>query len=218
MTSAQSHFKETTESTGPHGGRIADALREQIIAGRLRPGERLVESQIASHLQTSRGPVRDALRQLEHEGLVASLPYKGAVVVGISDEEIRVLISLRTVLECFSFAKALRIMGDSELAELSKIVWQMERAAARKDLEGVVEADLRFHESVLEMSGLPHTVQVWRCIAPRIRAYFRRFDENQDLQAVVAEHRELFDALVVGKEDELLRILVKHIDVAVGSA
>ena len=201
--------------TGPRATRIADILRERIVSGDLQPGEHLVEQQLADDLQTSRGPVREALRRLEYDGLVASSPYRGAVVVGISDEEVEVLMSLRVTLERFSFRKALRIIGDSQLAELNKVVWQMGRAASRNEIDGVVEADLRFHESVLEMSGQPHTVQVWRSIESRIRAYFYRFDRDRDLQSIVAEHRELFDALVAGQEDDLLELLVAHIAVPI---
>jgi DNA-binding GntR family transcriptional regulator len=207
--------KKPADSTGPRGDRVADILRAQIVSGRLQPSERLIEGQIASDLHTSRGPVREALRQLEYEGLVTSTPYRGATVVGISDEEVQVLMSLRLTLERFSFSKALQIIGEAELAELNKVVWQMERAASRNDLDAVVDADLRFHEAVLEMSGQPHTVRVWRSIETRIRAYFHRFDQDRDLNAIVNEHRVLFDALLVGKEDELLELLVEHIAVPI---
>ena len=201
--------------TAPRATRIADILRERIVSGELQPGEHLVEQQLADDLRTSRGPVREAIRRLEYEGLAVSSPYRGAVVVGISDEEVEVLISLRVTLERFSFRKALRTFGDAELAELNKVVWQMERAATRNEIDGVVDADLRFHESVLEMSGQPHTVQVWRSIDSRIRAYFYRFDRDRDLHSIVAEHRELFDALVAGNEDNLLELLVEHIAVPI---
>jgi DNA-binding GntR family transcriptional regulator len=203
------------DSTGPRGDWVADILRERIVSGSLQPSERLIEGQIANDLHTSRGPVREALRQLEYEGLVTSTPYRGATVVGISDEEVQVLMSLRLTLERFSFSKALQIIGEAELAELNKVIWQMERAASRNDLDAVVDADLRFHESVLEMSGQPHTVRVWRSIETRIRAYFHRFDRDRDLNAIVNEHRVLFEALLVGKEDELLELLVDHIAVPI---
>src|SRR5262249_61047177 len=84
--------------------RVIETLREEIMLGKLVDGERLIEDQIARRLETSRGPVREALRQLEHEGLVVSFPYRGAVVAGVSDEEVQhVLIPIRLTLErcCF---------------------------------------------------------------------------------------------------------------------
>ena len=88
---------------------VLQTLRQAIVIGELADGERLIEDRIARELNTSRGPVREALRQLEHEGLVISYPYRGAVVLGVSDEEVHeVLIPIRLTLERFSFTKAAR--------------------------------------------------------------------------------------------------------------
>ena len=130
----------------PRREQVVEALRESIMCGRLDDGERLIEDRIAQELKTSRGPVREALRQLEHEGLVVSYPYRGAVVLGVSDEEVQeVLIPIRLTLERFSFAKALERMGDDEFAELAKQIWFMGEAARANDLLRCVEADVRFH-------------------------------------------------------------------------
>ena len=151
------------EARAPGGSRSLDALREAIIVGRLADGERLIEDRIARELKTSRGPVREALRQLEHEGLVVSYPYRGAVVLGVSDEEVHeVLIPIRLTLERFSFTKAAERMTEDDFAELAKEVWLMGEAARADDLLRWVEADIRFHEFVLSRSGQPHTTQVWR--------------------------------------------------------
>ena len=99
--------------TGPRGQQVVEALRNEIIAGHFEPGERLIEATLSQELGTSRGPVREALRQLENEGLVMSVPYKGAVVLGVSDEEVQeVLIPIRLVLERYSFARAVRVAPD----------------------------------------------------------------------------------------------------------
>src|SRR6202012_1787343 len=124
------------------------------MLGEYADGERLIEDKIAQRLQTSRGPVREALRQLEHEGLVVSYPYRGAVVLGVSDEEVEhVLIPIRLTLERYCFLKALERMTDADFAELAKEVWLMGEAARSNDLLMSVEADIHFHEFVLEHSG-----------------------------------------------------------------
>src|SRR6478752_757815 len=153
---------------GPRGQQVVEILRSAIIMGTYEPGERLIEATLSTELGTSRGPVREALRQLENEGLVMSFPYRGAVVLGVSDEEV---------------------------AELGKQVWLMEQAAAADDLAKHVEADLRFHEIVISASGQTHTVQIWRTIWPRIRAYFFRYGRGQNLKRMVDEHRDLLAAL-----------------------
>ena len=182
------------------------------MCGRLDDGERLIEDRIAQELKTSRGPVREALRQLEHEGLVVSYPYRGAVVLGVSDEEVQeVLIPIRLTLERFSFAKALERMGDDEFAELAKQIWFMGEAARANDLLRCVEADVRFHEIVLERSGQAHTVQVWHTIAPRIRAYFFRYGRSADLARIAVEHAALLEALQTRDLDVVNASLERHI-------
>ena len=125
----------TPSAAAAGGSRCVEALREAIIAGKLEDGERLIEDRIARELKTSRGPVREALRQLEHEGFVVSYPYRGAVVLGVSDEEVhQVLIPIRLTLEKFSFPKAVERMDDADFAELAKEVWLMGEAARTNDL------------------------------------------------------------------------------------
>jgi DNA-binding GntR family transcriptional regulator len=193
---------------------VLEILRSEIMTGRYEPGERLIEATISDELGTSRGPVREALRQLEHEGLVVSTPYRGAVVLDVSDEEVQeVLIPIRLTLERFSFRAALDQMTDDDFAELAKQIWLMDEGARKNDLNQVVEADLRFHEVVISGSGRPHTMQVWRSIWPRIRAYFVRYGQFRALGSIVDEHRELLAALQTRDPEITLAVLDRHIAV-----
>ena len=199
---------------GPQRARVAETLRESIVTGRLEPGTRLIEEQLSTELSTSRGPVREALRQLEQEGLVRSYPYRGAVVLGVSEEEVReILIPIRLTLERFAFRKALPLLTDDDLAELGKQLWIMEDAARAGDLPKLVEADIGFHEVVLSRAGRTHAVQLWRSIAPRIRAYFLRYGEYTDLEYIVGEHRELLAAIRTRDPRVVLHALEEHIAV-----
>jgi DNA-binding GntR family transcriptional regulator len=198
---------------------VADALREAIMAGRLADGERLIEDKIAQELNTSRGPVREALRQLEHEGFVVSYPYKGAAVLGVSDEEVQqVLIPVRLTLERFSFTKAIERMSAGDFAELAKQVWVMGEAAREHDLYASVDADVRFHEIVLDLSGQPHTTRVWRAIAPRIRAYFFRYGQTADLARIASEHGDLLAAMQTRDPAVVVAQLERHIQVRTPAA
>ena len=198
----------------PRRAQVVKALRDAIIAGEFEDGERLIEDRIARRLKTSRGPVREAIRQLEHEGFVVSYPYRGAVVLGVSDEEVqRVLVPVRLVLEKFSFPRAAARMGDDDFAELGKEIWQMQEAARSGDLPRSVESDMRFHEVLLDWADQPHTAQVWRSIAPRIRAYFYRYGRDADLGRIAAEHAELLTALQTRDEGTIALALEQHIAV-----
>lgn len=199
---------------GPRGQQVVEILRNEIIAGRFAPGERLIESALSAQLGTSRGPVREALRQLENEGLVMSFPYRGAVVLGVSDEEVHeVLIPIRLTLERYSFARALERLTDDDFAELGKQIWLMEEAGKANDLVKLVEADLCFHEIVISASGQLHTVQIWRTIWPRIRAYFYRYESYRSFEETVKEHRALLAALQTRDPKIALAQLERHIDV-----
>lgn len=199
---------------GPRGQQVVEILRNEIIAGRFEPGERLIESALSAQLGTSRGPVREALRQLENEGLVMSFPYRGAVVLGVSDEEVHeVLIPIRLTLERYSFARALDKLTADDFAELGKQIWLMEEAGQANDLVKLVEADLCFHEIVISASSQLHTMQIWRTIGPRIRAYFYRYESRRSFEETVKEHRALLAALQTRDPEIALAQLERHIDV-----
>ena len=190
----------------------ADALREAILDGRLGPGDRLVEDRVMEWLGATRSGARKAFRQLEHEGLLISYPYRGVEVLGVSPEEVHgVLIPIRLMLERFAFSKALEVMASRDLEAIAGQLDVMAAAAAAGDVDAVVDADLAFHEAVLQVVPQFHTVQIWHSIAPRIRAYFRRESLARDLDSVVEEHRSLLEALRGGDRKTVLEMLEQHI-------
>jgi DNA-binding GntR family transcriptional regulator len=193
--------------------RASDALRSAIVEGRLRPGDRLKEVELAEQLGISRAPVREALRQLEHEGLVASLPYRATEVLGVSQEEVaEVLVPIRLTIESFAFRKAMPLLTEDDFEALAGIVQRMRAAGARGDLEQLAEDDVRFHELVIERSAQPHCLQIWRSIEPRVRAYFRRdAPAHPRADELAEEHQELLDALAAGDEAQLIETLTRHI-------
>ena len=193
--------------------RATDVLRAAIISGRLVPGDRLKEAALSEQLGISRAPVREALRQLEHEGLVVSLPYRATEVLGISQEEIaEVLVPIRLTLETFAFRRALPLLSGDDLDALGALVQTMRQAGAIGDLVALAEADVRFHELVIERSGQQHCLQIWRSIQPRVRAYFRRDAPiHSRADEIADEHEELLDVLRRGDETQLLATLRHHI-------
>lgn len=193
--------------------RVAEILREAITTGDLEVGQKLTELELAAQLGTSRAPVREALRQLEQEGLVVSYPYRGTEVLGVSQEEIEnVLVPIRVALERFAFDKAMSVVTDDDIAGLESIIDSMDAAASAGDLTRLADDDIRFHEAIVILSGQQHCLQIWRTIQPRVRAYFRR-DANYygDSHAVAEQHRELIRALRSGDRDHGLQAITEHI-------
>jgi DNA-binding GntR family transcriptional regulator len=191
----------------------AEALRRAIVHGELGPGERLLEEELAEQLEMSRGPIREALRQLEQEGLVASFPYRGTVVAETSSAEVlQVLVPIRWTLEQFALDHALPLMGEAEFATLTGIVDEMEAAAANSDLARVVELDMSFHRLLVERSGQFHSLQLWNLIAPRIRGLFYRMGpKHSSLKTIADQHRQLADALRAGELEPARAALREHI-------
>ncbi len=193
--------------------RVAEILREAITTGDLEPGQKLTELELAAQLGTSRAPIREALRQLEQEGLVVSYPYRGTEVLGVSQEEIEnVLVPIRIALERFAFDKAMSVVTDDDIAALTAIIDSMDEAASTGDLARLADDDIRFHEAIVVLSGQQHCLQIWRTIQPRVRAYFRR-DANYygDSHAVAEQHRDLIRALQSGDGEHGAQAITEHI-------
>ena len=180
-------------------------LRSGILNGEIPPGTRLLEIPLATELGVSRGPVREALRQLEQEGLVEFFPHRGAIVVGVADSEIETIYAIRGLLEERAFAKACRTIDDAELDALAATVEQMIDASHAGDVAAVTEHDMRFHGRVIELSGFSYLRRLWTSIdgVVRLRAASQaRRPELADtgsarewLTEPSIEHRELVEAL-----------------------
>jgi DNA-binding GntR family transcriptional regulator len=194
---------------------VVATLRRAIVAGDLQPGHRLVETELAEQLGTSRAPVREALRQLEQEGLVVSRPYRATEVLGVTQEEIEeVLVPLRVTLERFAFRKARPNLTPEDLEELERLIRAMRVAGESRDVDALADADVRFHELVVTRAGQPHCEQLWRTIEPRVRAHFRRdAPAHRDQAAVADQHQRLLDALRAGDDTQLGDEVERHIRV-----
>jgi DNA-binding GntR family transcriptional regulator len=192
---------------------VVRALREAIVVGRFPPGHRLIETDLAEQLGTSRAPIREALRQLEHEGLIASYPYRGTEVLGVSQDEIEeVLVPIRLIIERFAFDRALAVLDQNDDTTLQSLVDEMHDAADRADSDRLADTDVRFYEYVIERSDQPHCLQIWRALQPRVRAYFRRDAPRYGTQhEIAAQHQDLLDALRTRERDVVRRAVEHHV-------
>lgn len=189
------------------------------MTGQLQPGDRLREVELSEQLQVSRAPLREALRQLEQEGLLISYPYRGTQVLGVSQEEIEeILIPIRMTLERFAVKHALPTMGAQELSQLEAIVDDMRRAAADGDTRALSDADIQFHDRIIEQAGQAHCRQIWDMIQPRVWAYFRRDAESHtSLDEVVGQHERYLEALRTGILETALAAVDQHLTDIPGS-
>jgi len=179
-------------------------LRTGILSGEITPGTRLLEVPLAAELGVSRGPIREALRQLEQEGLVEFFPHRGAVVVGVAEAEIETIYGIRALLEGRAFARACRVVTDEDIDSLAETVELMIEASEAGDFDAVTEYDLQFHGRVVELSGFQYLRRLWTNIDGVVRSPTARRLPPELVDPATArdrligpsiEHRELVDAL-----------------------
>jgi DNA-binding GntR family transcriptional regulator len=148
---------------------VLDGLRSDIVTGRIAPGARLLEAPLAADLRISRGPIREAFRQLEQEGLVTFQPHRGATVVGVPEAEVETIYAIRAELEAKAFARAALQVRDEDLVELETILAEMVAASRAGEVEAVMELDFRFHGMVVQCSGFQFLRRLWTSMYGLVR-------------------------------------------------
>jgi DNA-binding GntR family transcriptional regulator len=143
-----------------------DVLRAAILGGKLLPGARIVEADVARQMAISRSPVREAVRKLEHEGLLEYVPRHGTIVVGLSAEDVADAYQLRAHLESYGARLAAVRATESQLSKLVEAMERMRAYSLTEDLEGLVAADVEFHRQICRASGSRRLLQAWETLNP----------------------------------------------------
>lgn len=178
------------------GQRVFHQIREDILAGKYKRNEELKEKTLGEELGVSRTPVREALRQLELEGLVTIIPNKGAYVVGFSVEDIQDIYEMRSVLEGLCARRAAVKATQEQLEELEEILYLTDFHVQKGHAEQVVELDTRFHEMLYQSCAskiLEHAMRDYHHYLESVRkvtlASKTRSAESN------AEHKQILEAL-----------------------
>ena len=150
---------------------VFESLREAIIQGRLKPGERLMEIQLAEEMGVSRTPVREAIRKLELEGFVVMLPRKGAYVASFSVKDIVDIFEVRAALEGLAASLAAQRATPEELEEMERAVLQIYEVSNGQNLGILVEKDTNFHELIYKSSRNQRLVQIVTHLKEQIQRF-----------------------------------------------
>lgn len=194
---------------------IAAELREAIIADRLKAGQRIVEREIAEAMQTSRGPVRDALLQLESEGLVERYAHRGTFVMQLSNEDAEEIHSLRQAIESLALEYVAKRATPADLEELDDLVTEMATMIAEDyGISEAAELDMAFHRALCRVSRHGRALAAWEALSGQTRillmARIRRHPcDFQD--QVVAWHRRLVAALRERNLEQAQEELRRHL-------
>lgn len=194
---------------------IADELRKSIISGRLSPNTRLYEKDLAKQLGVSRGPVREALRLLEGEGLIVSSIGHGSFVNSFSERKISELYSVRIILEQEAIRLATRKADPNQLEALEEILNSMSIAAREGNLNKVIDIDLDFHKKIWEISDHNLLQQLLLSLSSQIRTYLAvQTILYQDLVDGISDHQDILLSIKNGDEEKSSYLLKQHLSKA----
>lgn len=181
---------------------IAVQLREAIINDQLKPGQRIVEMEIAEAMETSRGPVRDALLLLEREGLVIRYPHRGTFVTELSLEDAEEIYTLRQAIESLALEYVIRRATPEDLDKLEEQVREMAaEVQAGYELGKATELDLEFHRTLCHISGHQRLLEAWEALSAQTRVLLlthRRRNPRDFTERAVDWHRRLVQAIRLG--------------------
>lgn len=192
---------------------VMQQLRREIIHGKLAPGERLVELDIAQRMGTSQGPVREALQMLERDGLVERRAHTATFVAPMSFDDMYELFKIRSLVESYAIRRAAKRITDADCDMLDGLIADMHHAGLRDDMVALVEHDMAFHRHLCEWSGSPTVVQMWmplyaqiqRFIAQNHPLHFKRLADIADT------HHPIVAALRKRKPAAAARAVREHI-------
>jgi len=189
-----------------------DVIRGAILNGEMKPGQTLTESKLASELGVSRAPVREALRILNIEGLVETVPYHGTTVRSLSTHDIEELYSMRSALETFAVKQIIAQANPEHIRKLRGLYSGMEQAGKAKDIKQVNHIDRVFHDELISMSNHSLLESLWQMVAMRVRQVMALTNRrNSDLTQVARNHIPIIEAIEAGNVEEALALLEQHI-------
>jgi DNA-binding GntR family transcriptional regulator len=179
--------------------RVVLAIREAIVSGKMQPGDAIVEGRVARQLGVGQPLVREALIDLEHQGFVQRVPYKGTSVTKLSPADVEQIQDLRIELESLVVERARARVGPSDIKEMREIVDGMRQAAAKKDLGRFNEHDLAFHRALWQLAGNRYLADALeRAVVPLLTFFYLQSGHISEAHVQsVRDHEDIVEGLVV---------------------
>jgi len=190
-----SDTKDLKMSSQPLSGSLYHELRRDILQGRFQRGEKLTEQALCETYQMSRTPVREAFRQLELEGLIETIPNRGAFVVGLTRQDIQDLYEMRKEYEILAVRWAIQRITPENLAKLEEAYEFMEFYTMKQEAEKMLNINMKFHELIYESAGN----RILYNALSTYQAYIKQTKTNSTyvdgyLEQVLSEHKSIFEA------------------------
>lgn len=191
---------------------VFQTLRSAILRGDLKPGERLMELQLASKLGVSRTPIREAIRMLEQEGLAITIPRRGAEVAKMTEKDMGDTLQIRRALEELAVVLVCDKITEEDVAELREAMHNFEEKTKGDNVVELAKADVALHETVYRIADNPKLVQLLGDIREQMFRYRAEYLKDKSIYPIlIQEHRDMVDALEKRNKDLVVKITMKHL-------
>ena len=208
----ESKFDVTMNEYLPLRDVVFNTLRQAILRGELKPGERLMEIQLANKLGVSRTPIREAIRKLELEGLVLMIPRKGAEVAEITEKNLRDVLEVRAALEELAVQLACDRIDKEGIENLKRAAENFKSTLDSDDITKIAEADVAFHDIIYLATDNQRLIQLLNNLREQMYRYRVEYLKQKDCYPqLLAEHQQIIHALENGEKDVATKLTNQHI-------
>lgn len=189
--------------------KVLKALRHQILSGQLKPGERVLESEVAESLGISRAPLREALVELEREGLTTTYPRRGTYVRSFGEKDIVEIYTLRALLEGYAATLASDSLKQRDVKRLRNLINKMNKTIHIEDTAGL---NMQFHEKIFKLADHQRLHLSWKNLFAQSRMLsFMAAGFRRNVSEIMVEHKVLVDALIGGNKASIREIFERHV-------
>ena len=192
---------------------VFNTLRQAILTGELKPGERLMEIHLADKLGVSRTPIREAIRKLELEGLVIMIPRRGAEVAQITEKNLKDVLEVRRALDALCAELACDRITNEEKNKLKAACHAFEEATKTRDAKVIAQADVALHDIIVEATGNERLIQLIHNLSEQMYRYrFEYIKDERQHENLVQEHRVIYESIINNDKETAAKAAKLHID------
>jgi DNA-binding GntR family transcriptional regulator len=208
-------YDDVENQFGSLRSRVFNQLQNDILNGLYQQGDSLIETKLCEELGVSRTPIREALRQLELEGLVQSIPNKGAIVKGISPQDIQDIYTIRMLIEGLAARWAAEKITVEELKELTDVIELEEFYTGKSDVDHLLQLDSRFHDIIFRASKskpLMHTLSTFHHYVQKARSVSLK--SSGRAKEALEEHKAILQAITAHDAERAEKLTTEHVSKA----
>ncbi|XCP85748.1 GntR family transcriptional regulator [Roseburia hominis] len=192
---------------------VFNTLRQAILRGELKPGERLMEIQLANKLGVSRTPIREAIRKLELEGLVLMIPRRGAEVAEITEKNLMDVLEVRKALEELAAELACERISKEQIGELKVAAKEFEETLKSEDITRIAEADVRFHDIIFYATDNQRLITLLNNLREQMYRFRIEYLKHKEYYGqLIMEHEKIIELIEKKEKEQVCEVMGKHID------